>query len=369
MPDPPSSLVSHAREGEPRLLIDADERRRAERELDAIGRAVPVHARAAWGEAFSDSPSALAAMHVPGTGYVGGIGVVMLPSRAMPGHQIWRVDRVSDVLGVEHAAALLQYIAASARRRRRVLRVDVSVASRDAAFRSALAAMLARVGFKQIPTVRTSGYTLVVELGDEEAMLASLSKQTRRNIRAIERQPVVVRPVDNPQLADRMHALMRETMARTGGTYEPVDWEAAMHVSRELPDRSRLVGMERTDTTSPERLLAFMWAHQHGQHAVYDAGASTRQTDLKITMADPLMWDIIRWARSTGARWFDLGGVSRPVPGAADPLAGISDFKRSFSRQVEEVGDEYVIDVAPVRSAVARALGTGVRAIRRLATR
>jgi hypothetical protein len=86
-------------------------------------------------------------------------------------------------------------------------------------------------------------------------------------------------------------------------------------------------------------------------------------------MAYPLPWGLVTWARRSGATWFDFGGVTRPEPGAADPLAGISEFKRSFTREVAEVGDELVCDVTALRGAVVRARGRGVRTLRALAGR
>lgn len=351
------------------FLTSPAERRAAEQALDAAGVPLSLHARSAWGEAFAETPTALAALRTPDGGYAAALGVSMHASQALPGHQIWRVDRVSDALGVDDAARLLRLVAAEARRRVRVLRVEVSVLSRRAEFRAALGRALAAMHFRQIPAARVYAYTLVLDLADEDAMLAALSRQTRRNVRAVDRQPLAVRPVADPALAERMHELMRETMARTGGTYTPFDWAAAMRLSAALPERSRLVGMFRTDADGPESLLAFSWGMHHGDHAVYDAGASTRATDVRVAMAYPLIWDLVTWARRSRAAWFDFGGVTRPEPGADDALAGISEFKRSFSRQIEEVGSEFVLEVTPVRSAVARAVGTGVRALRSLARR
>jgi hypothetical protein len=340
----------------PVVLTAPDARAAAERALDAAGVPLPLQARRAWGEAFPDVPTALVALRAPDGAYAAALGVTMHPSRALPGHQVWHVDRVSDALSADHAAALLRAAAAEARRRMRVLRVDATVVARRADFRRDLARALAAAGYRETPPQRSYAYTLVLELGDEDAMLAALSRQTRRNVRAVDRQPLAVRPIDDPALAPRMEALMRETLARTGGAHTPFDWAGAMRVSAALPGRSRLVGMFRTDADGPEALLAYSWGMHHGDHAVYDAGASTRDTDVRVAMAYPLLWDLVTWARRSGATWFDFGGVTRPEPGAADPLAGISEFKRSFTREVAEVGAEFVCDVTPVRGAVLRAL-------------
>jgi hypothetical protein len=203
----------------------------------------------------------------------------MLPSRALPGHQIWHVDRVSDAIPGAHAAALLTAAAAEARRRMRVLRVDASVVARGAAFRAELARAAAEAGYRRTVAQRSYAYTLVFETGRRGSDARRACRGRRgRNVRAVERQPVAVRPIADPTLAPRMDALMRGTLARTGGAHAPFDWAGAMRVSAAVPERSRLVGMFRADTDGPDALLAFSWGLFHGDHAVYDAGASTRAT-------------------------------------------------------------------------------------------
>ena len=56
------------------------------------------------------------------------------------------------------------------------------------------------------------------------------------------------------------------------------------------------------------------------------------------------LWELIRWARAGGARWFDFGGITLTDPDASDPLQGISDFKRFFCRDVAKVGGEWRLD-------------------------
>lgn len=350
----------------PVLLKDLAERERAEQSLDASGRPIPLHARAAWAAAFPSTPTALAVLRAADGTYAGALSVSMHRSRALPAHELWRVERIGEALDVRDTTRLLQLVVATARKRRRVLRLEVSVIARSREFRRSLAARLASAGFGPNPTPRTYDHTLVLDLGPEHEMLAALSRQTRRNVRGVERQPLAVRPITDSALVPRMAELMRETLARTGGHYKPFDWGGAMRVSTTIPERSRLVGMFRTDLTGPEALLAFSWGMHHGDHAVYDAGASTRATGGRTAVAYPLLWDLITWAGRGRAKWFDFGGVSRQEAGAPDPLAGISDFKRSFSRQVEEVGDEYILDMAPMRNNVARVIGGSVRALRSL---
>src|SRR5207249_11101081 len=114
------------------------------------------------------------------------------------------------------------------------------------------------------------------------------------------------------------------------------------------------VGLFHRDT-----LLAFAWGCHHGDHAHYDAAASTRHTDLKLPLGYALAGDLIRWSKQNGATWFDFGGVTTGsrTCGDADPVGGISDFKRYFSKNIIEVGDEWVLEPRSIRAALARIIG------------
>jgi lipid II:glycine glycyltransferase (peptidoglycan interpeptide bridge formation enzyme) len=71
---------------------------------------------------------------------------------------------------------------------------------------------------------------------------------------------------------------------------------------------------------------------------------------------------MIRWAKATGAEWFDMGGVTLEE-GEETALEGISRFKRYFSREVVEVGAEWALEPAPVKARIARMISHNARRI------
>jgi lipid II:glycine glycyltransferase (peptidoglycan interpeptide bridge formation enzyme) len=73
------------------------------------------------------------------------------------------------------------------------------------------------------------------------------------------------------------------------------------------------------------------------------------------------MWDLIVWAKRTGARLFDFGGITRGTHSDEDPLGGISDFKRYFSRQIVPVREEWVLNHHTRRAAVVAAVHRRLR--------
>ena len=72
-----------------------------------------------------------------------------------------------------------------------------------------------------------------------------------------------------------------------------------------------------------------------------------------------LVWQMIRWSKSTGAEWFDMGGVTLEGEEDEASLEGISRFKKLFSREVVEIGAEWVLEPAPVRARIANVVSNG----------
>jgi hypothetical protein len=335
------------------------EREQAEKELVESGVALPLPHRCAWARVFAEPESwFLSARGATGTCRAG-VAVEAARSRTLPGHWLLRVRRCGPMKAAGALEAALAGLADLARRDSRVLRVAVEVFSPDPPFRAAVAGSLAGCGFRRVPTPRGYTHTIAVDLTPDEAgILASFQSSARRNVKSIAKQPLAVRPITDRDVVPRMADLMTETVSRTGGVARPTDWPGRIELSRQYPSLSRLVGLFRTDATGPEALLAFAWGCHHGDHVEYEAGASTRETGTRVPLAYALIWDLIRWAKQTGASWFDMGGVTPGQLGDTDdPLGGISDFKRFFSKTVVEVGDEWEYEPHPVRAGLARAAG------------
>jgi lipid II:glycine glycyltransferase (peptidoglycan interpeptide bridge formation enzyme) len=212
---------------------------------------------------------------------------------------------------------------------------------------------------------RSYARTLTADLRlSDEAHLAELSGNTRRHVRAVEKRPVVLRPVDDDRLGPRLNALLGETLERTGGAFHSEDWGWKIALSRAAPEQSRLIGLFRTDREGPEGLLAFAWGCCHGDYGHYDAAGSTRRSDLKMSFSYALMWDLMCWARHQGASWWDFGGITEGNLGSDDPVGGISDFKRHFSGTVQRVGERWVLEPSPIRSGLARGVAAIASVIR-----
>jgi hypothetical protein len=285
----------------------------------------------------------------------GAVGVQISPSRVLPGHRLLRVERFGPgILPIAHAATL-QVLISLAHRDPRVLRLYVESLAFEPNERMALESMLAAAGFVRLLAPRCYEHTLVLTLdGDEDSILASLHHTARRHIRNSAKYPVRVAPVVDPAHFARLDEIAAETFARTGGRYTPTDWARIAAVCAREPEASRLVGLYRTDAEGPDSLLAFAWACGHGDHAHYSHAGSTRAADSRIPLLYPLMWDLIVWAKRSGAQFFDFGGVTAGTRTSDDPLGGISDFKRYFTTRLVQVGAEWSYEPRPRRAQAGR---------------
>ena len=341
---------------------DAAEWDACERSLAAAGVRLPLPHRAVWTLARKGVEALRVLLRGPDGSCAGAFVIQAGLSRALPGFRVLRVERFGEALPRGLWAAAVDALMEVARRERRVLHLTVEVFSRDSEARSRLGDLLAGAGFVRAPTARNWSTTLVLDLQPSETKLfASFSVSARRGIRSVQQHPLQVRVVDDCRLGDRLEALSRETRERTGGRYEALwDWAGVIELSRRVPDAARLVGLFRTDREGPDALLGFSWGWWNGQSVSYFAGGSSRPSDLgRLHIGYPLMWDLIVWAKRAGATWFDFGGVTAGTAGSGDPLGGISDFKRLFSKERAEVAEDWVLEPRKLVARLARLVRSG----------
>ena len=347
-------------------------RSRLERELRHAGYELPLPHRVSWAES-QRRPADHWLLFVQDTAGrpCGAVGVHVSRSRALPGHRLLRVERFGPGIQAAAYAATLQALIALARRDPRVLRVYVESFAFDPNLRTALESVLASAGFTRLPSPRCYEQTLVLALDkDEESILAGFHRSARQNIRNTSKQPLRLAPIVDPAHFDRLDEIAAETFARTGGRYVPVyDWARIAAVGIREPDTSRLVGVFHTEKEGPASLMAFAWGCGHGDHVHYSFPGSTRNTDRRIPLLYPLLWDLIVWAKRSGARVFDFGGVTAGSLTSGDPLGGISDFKRNFTSTQLQVGAEWSYEPRPGRAHAARMMKSAATKLSRMLTR
>jgi len=333
------------------------------RALAAASVRIPLPHNPEWARARRGIESRGVGLRDPDGNWVAAFSVHVAPSRALPGFRLLRVERFGEGLPRSVWSTAVDALAEVLRREPRVLKLSVEVFSADGECRARLGELLGEAGFAQQPSAKNWSTTLVLDLRrSEDEIFASFSTLARRAIRAVAKGPLEVRPIDDCGLADRLNALSRETFARTGARYEAWwDWAGVIELTRQVPQSSRLIGLFRTDRQGPDSLLGFAWGWWNGQSVSYFAGASARPTDLgRVWIVHPLFWDLITWGKRIGATIYDLGGVSGGTVESGDPVAGISDFKRLFSKDVAAIADDWILEPRwlPARMAAAVSAGT-----------
>jgi len=329
------------------VFRDGAERDACERSLATAGIRLPLPHRTGWSLARRGIESRCVAFRTTDGPWAAAFAVDAAESRAVPGFRVLRVERFGEAIPRPLWPAAIDALTAMAHGEPRVLRLSVEVFSRVDETRARLGELLTRAGFSRAASTRNWSRTLALNLGPNESeLLASFSTLARRAIRSVTKSPLDVRPIVDPLLADRLETLSRETFARSGGRYQAAwDWAGVIELSQRLPDATRLVGLFRTDRDGADALLGFAWGWWNGESVSYFAGASARPEDLgRVWIVHPLFWDLILWAKRGGATWFDLGGVTNGTARSGDPLGGISDFKRLFSKETADVAEDWVLE-------------------------
>lgn len=339
-----------------------------ESELDARGASLPLYHRTVWAQSLKRSGTHTSFVAInDGAGCKAGFAIERSRSRALPGHWLWSIRRLGIGNGGLEEDSLdegVREIAAAAAADSRVLRVTIDAFATAPDDLGRTTDIISRYGFARAANPRSYEKTLLLDLKpDEEEIFASLHKNARQGVRNIARYPVRLDRAE-PNMAQRLAELAGETRSRTQGEHHQVDWQSAIEIATQRPDLSRLVVLRRADADGPSSVIAFALGHVHGQTGEYSESGSTRVDDMKVSTSYALLWDLIVWARKNGATVFDLGGVTSGITHSDDPLGGISDFKRRFSRTEVEVGSQWELHPHPRRAAAARVVSQGAGIVR-----
>jgi hypothetical protein len=330
------------------------ERECAEHELLEAGVCLPLPHRSFWlANGTHDDRLFLLIRDTKGTAR-GGLEIEQIHPRTMPGHVILQVRMFGGNLSGDVCRVALQALRAISLGMHRVLRLNVRVFSRDA--QADIANTMREIGYCEVRKPTRYRHTLAIDLRPtEEEIFASISKGTRRKIKDAYKLSAKSVSLTDPSYVGRLADLQQESLDRTGGKIADMDWENVLRMSKEHPGHSQVLGAFVGDDISPDHMYAFGWACCHGKWVEHRSMGTTRQEGMRVPVGHMLVWDLVRWAKTTGAEWFDMGGITLGNPGE-EALEGISNFKRLFSNEVLEVGSEWMLEPRPRRARIADVL-------------
>jgi hypothetical protein len=280
------------------------------------------------------------------------VGLQVTRPRLLPWLRLVRAPRFGRGLpldAVERVVAALKALA----RERPVLRLHLEIWSEREEERRRVAEACRTRGFEVSPSPRSYRRTLWMDLTPpEEEIMAEFHATGRRHIRAPGKKGYEVRPITDPDASATMEDIFRATFSRTGGTPPEVDWAWTIRTNGESGAPLHLVGLFPEDAPDTSEPLSFALALLHGEVAEYAHAGSIRDRSLKIPLLYAPTWELMRWARQQGARYWDFGGVTEESVENSDPRGGINDFKRYFGKAVRTVGEEWVLKPRPRLEAV-----------------
>jgi lipid II:glycine glycyltransferase (peptidoglycan interpeptide bridge formation enzyme) len=212
------------------------------------------------------------------------------------------------------------------------------------------------------------GQTRIVELTDDETLLAGFDKDTRYGVRRAEREGVAVsihQDAANQRPIDDLHRMVRETQRRAGFPMPPLEryrvaWRALAGAGRAAILEARREG----------ELLASGMVVVEGDRSFYLFSGSRREErgEPKRYASYALQWEMMRLARDRGVVEHDLWGVAPPGAGSDHAWFGVGLFKKGFGgREVRWAGSwDLVVDPALYRLRAATGIMRGwLRGMRR----
>ena len=276
-------------------------------------------------------------------------------------------------------ALLLKALEWQARRRRAVfLRIEPNVLEGDPAA-VMLHSFLLLHGFRTADPIQPHSSVHLDLVPPPERLLAAMSKGHRADIRRAEREGVAIRVGETDRDLDAFYAIMEATGARAGFAihsrdYYRTSWDlfggsAASSVSRgprlEGESHARLLLAEHAGATLAAFLI-FAWA---GAGLYLYSGAL--EEGLKSGANHALQWQALLWAKERGCTRYDFWGVPDALGQAAatddaterarleqaaqaDPLAGVSRFKKGFGGRIVRYLPAYDLVYVPALYALWR---------------
>jgi hypothetical protein len=338
-----------------------------EQELVRDGLPVPLEHRSSWIRDIGDSEYRFFVARDEGSGSIlAAVPVRRQVTRALPGHYHAGVSRFGyrqDLRGLRTIlGSLREWVSSDPR----LLGANIELFEPDEARRGKIDEAALSLGYERASEPHRYTRTMRVDLGPtEEDVLGSFGASCRRFIRDPAKKGYRIEPITEGRWAGRMHELFVETLERTGGSLGAPDWTRLIAFGRDHPALFRIVGTFAPSYPDEASLVAFASARNNGDHAVYTDSASTRRLDTTVAVHYAPMWALMAWAKEQGCTWFDLGGITDGTQGSADPVGGISDFKRRFNGEEVQVGQEWVYAPRTMRSRIADGVRAAATLVRR----
>jgi len=188
-------------------------------------------------------------------------------------------------------------------------------------------------------------YTFIIDLTkSEEELLKAMHSKTRYNMRLAQKYGVVIKEDNSKEAFEKYIRLSKKTTERQGffahnETYHRTMWET-------LQQGSSPIAHLWTASFEGETLAAwivFVWKDT----VYYPYGASSRE-HRDVMAPNLLLWEIVRWEKKQGIKYFDLWGALGPNPDVMDPWYGFHRFKEGYKPSLVEFVGSFDLIINPL---------------------
>lgn len=196
--------------------------------------------------------------------------------------------------------------------------------------------------YKKKPTHhRQYQYTSIIDLSlKDEELSKTFHEKTRYNIRLAAKKGVIIKNEKNPEV---FWPLIKETYERD---------KIKSHSEKYYHDFIALQGCTQMTAYFGDTPLASVLLYTFGKTSVYVHGASSN-SHRNLMAPYLLQWEALRYARTQGGLYYDLGGVAKPVTSDSpcaesfftstwdknDKLSGVTRFKAGFNGTIKHYAD------------------------------
>lgn len=183
-------------------------------------------------------------------------------------------------------------------------------------------------------------YTFILDLTkSEDELLAAMHPKTRYNIRVAQKHNVVVKE-DNSAFSEYI-ALTKETTERQGFYAHNERYHRTMwNIMHKAGIAHLFVARYNGETLSA--WIVFVW----GDTVYYPYGSSIRN-HREVMAPTLLLWEIAKWAKKQGIKYFDLWGAMGSNPDPHDPWYGFHRFKQGFNPHLVEFAGSFDLVLKP----------------------
>jgi lipid II:glycine glycyltransferase (peptidoglycan interpeptide bridge formation enzyme) len=165
--------------------------------------------------------------------------------------------------------------------------------------------------------------------------------KTRYNIKVAQKHNVIVKEDNSKEAFKEYLRLTEETTSRQRFYAHNMSYHKTMWKTM------RDAGIAHLFTASYEGKILSAWiVFVWGDTVYYPYGASGR--DYREVMAPTLLlWQIAKWAKQKGLKYFDLWGAMGPNPDPNDPWYGFHRFKQGFNPRLIEFAGSFDLVLKP----------------------